>query len=230
MAKSVRTLLNNAIYKSIADRRFDPIEPDGDEINVAVNYLVDILDTYRGQIPFGISTEVNTIEDIQNVSASDVTSVQYLLGTVKYGLVQKSRDEFEVLSAITELTTIPAIYFFDQGSHNINVYPEPTVSQGQTFFLNYTPLYDASLLNFDSGIDATIVPAFMQIFLEYEIAFNLCNDYGVPWLPQRESARQLYYQKLVDNNEYIPPAPVVYNWDRRRLPAPILTYLTRGGN
>lgn len=230
MAKSVRTLLNNAIYKSIADRRFDPIEPDGDEINVAANYLVDILDTYRAEIPFGVSTEITGIENLSNLNASDVTSVQYLLGTVTYPLAQKSREEFERLSAIKTISTIPGIYFFDQGSHQINVYPEPTVSQGQTFFLTYVALYDASLLNFDSAIDATIVPAFMQIFLEYEVAFNLCNDYGVPWLPQRESARQLYYQKLVDNNEYIPPAPVVDSWDNRRLPAPILTYLTEGGS
>ena len=121
--------------------------------------------------------------------------------------------------------------FFDHGSQELKVYPAPSVSQGQTLFVNFVPLYDASLLNFDSAIDASIVPPFMQIFLEYEIAYNLCNDYGVPWSQQRESARQLYYQKVVENNEYIPPSPQVDSWTKSHFPIPWLEYLTtNGGN
>ena len=229
MAKNIQALLSNAVYISgLADRAHRPVT--GQQINVALNYFVEVLDVYRHDIPFQATDEITGIENLKNVGYADVTSVIYLLETVKYSLAQRNRDDFERESSITTLKTIPTIYFMDVGAQELKVYPEPTPSQGQTFFISYTGLYNINDIQLTATIDNALVPPFMQLFLEYEIAMLLANEYGdIMWTATKESMRQSLYQKLVDNQDTLPPQPDVFALKDTGLPKQFLKYWTRTG-
>ncbi len=227
MGKSVRTLLNNALYLSIADRQFDPIGNKDEMTSIALNTFVDVLDMYREEVPFGMSTNVVGLDKLDNFEAADVTAVLYLLGSLKYNLKKLNREEFSTASAIISLQTIPSFYFYDIGEKKINIYPVPTTGTSDTFFIDYSPLYNEDSILLDVSIDERIVPRYMQLFLEYELAQHLCVAYSVPWTAEKEAIRVRTHMKLIENSDYRAPAPKILSFHRSRTGNQLLDHLTK---
>lgn len=222
MSCTIRSLLEDALYLSIADREFSPVEPDGSQINAALNLFVDIIDVYRDQIPFWTEKEINNESELENVGASKINFVEYLLGTVVYGLTALNQQEFSHVATVVGLRAIPSWYWFDEAADAIRVYPLPQTSNNK-FIIGFTPL--EMVENLDQVIPSSITN-FMQLFLKYEVAKNLCNIYNVEWSVLKEKTRLDYWQKLLILSQNKITQPMKPRLKARRYPVPWLAYLS----
>ena len=222
MAATVRTLLENALYLSISDREFSPVEPGGSKINAALNTFIDLLDVWRDQVPFYSERDIEGESELANVDAADVNYVDYILGNVVYPLVRVSQLEFSRLDTIVGLRAIPYYYWHDKQENRINVYPLPQ-SSSDKFRIGITPLL--SIESLDQPLPASIQP-FMKLFLEYDLAMNLCNQFNQQWTPTKEATRMRYYQKLLENAENAVSYPDKPLLGKRGYPIPWLAYVS----
>jgi len=224
MGSSVRTLLENGLYLSIADREYNPVEPDGSQINVALNHFVKLLDIYRDQVPFWQTKTLDGEAALINVGASAINYVQYFIGKsrVAYNLKPLTQNEFSSVETVKDLRAIPEWFWWDEGADTILVYPLPQNSDDQ-FIIGFKPLNIVNCL--DESLDQSLKP-FMQAFLEYELARHLSNEYTVPWTPNKEVTRQFYYKKLLANGQYRISQPVKPSLTRRQSNVPWLAYLS----
>jgi len=223
MASTVRTLLENALYLSIADREQSPIEPDGSQINQALNNFIQVLDSYRDLIPFWTEKVLNGESELVNIGASMVNFVDYLIGNVVYNLRSVTQDEFSNLALVTNLRAVPNIFWFDEGQQTLRVYPLPETST-RKFVIGYKPLNIISYL--DQEIPNSI-PQFMQLFLQYEVARNICNESNSSgWTPMKEQARKEYYQRLLENSQTVLTSPRKIRLSSPTSNVPYLAYLS----
>ena len=70
MGSTVRTLLEESLYLSVADSQFDPIDPVGSQINVALNIFIGLLDTYRNYVPFFALAKIPNFEGLTDFKAT----------------------------------------------------------------------------------------------------------------------------------------------------------------
>lgn len=209
MGLTVRGLLEEGLYLSTSDREFSPVEPNGSRINVALNTFIRLLSVYREEIPFYETKTVTGSDEILDVGASQVNYLQYQLGSnVLYPMKGVSQKEFSRINLISDLRSVPIWYWHDQASDSIKIYPLAQ-SNSDVFILGFTPLIAATTL--DEPLSSSVTP-FMQQFLIYELAFNLCLAYSIPWSPDKERARESYHLKMRENSELtisVPKLPML---------------------
>jgi hypothetical protein len=222
MGATVRTLLENALYLSVADREFSPVEPDGSQINVALNRLVDALDTFRDQVPYYDERIINGEAELLNINASAINFVDYLLGNVIYNMEGLTQIEFSRVAVITDLRAIPSYYWLDEANNALRVYPLPQTTS-DIFIIGFKPILTVTTL--DESLPTGLTP-FMKLFLEYEIAKGMCDIYTVPWSQQKEVSRMSYYNKLLQNSQNMISEPDKPNLRNQGVPVPWLAYLS----
>ena len=222
MGITLRTLLEEALYLSIADREFLPIEPNGSQINVASDIFERLLSQYENQIPFYTEKVINGEAELLNVNAQYVNAMDYLLGNVVYNMTPVTQEEFSRVALIVGLRAIPSWFWLDRANNAIRVYPLPQ-STSDTFVIGYRPLEGFSRLEEQL---ATSVTPFMQEFLIYALAHKLCDQYNIPWTPQKQATKQEAYRMLLNNSENRPSLPVKTRLKADPLPVPWLAYLS----
>lgn len=198
MAVTIRTTLENAMYLSISDREHSPVDPSGSRINVAFNSYMNLLDVYRNEVPFLETKTINGESELLNIGATFVNSLVYFVsgsGNVTYPLTPVTQEAFERLSGVVDLRALPVYYWHDVANDLVKVYPLPQ-STSDKFTMGFLPILTVSDL--DKQLPSAITP-FMQFFLEYELARVLCAQYNVPWTTLKETLRQDYLTKLMDN-------------------------------
>lgn len=194
---TIQTLLNNALYKSTNDRQYDPIQVGGGRINVALNLLIGLFDEYRNEVPFTQEEIFSTYAELTSTAFNSVVHVDYTLGDVKYPLVQRDLTRFNEESVVLNLKSIPQIYYFNELTKTISVYPEPQDNTNDFIVHGYK---DLGAIVLTTTIPANM-PRFMQDFLEYELARRLCDEYGVEWTQQKEQTLQKLYRRLMDSKD-----------------------------
>lgn len=223
---TVRTLLNGALYLSISDRVFSPVEPSGEEINAALGILIEILDVYHEQIPYIARKTLNGESELENINAAYVNSLIYVIGgsqgSTTYPIKKVSAEAFANYETVLNLRQLPGIFWHNRADNLIKVYPLPQ-SGSDTFIMTYLPT--VSVNNLDLALDSAVTPT-MQIFLKYEVAANLCNEFNVPWPAQKEKLRISYYNALVENADNDITPPIQKSLTRSRYPIPWLAYLS----
>lgn len=222
MAISVRDLVEKGMYLSISDREFSPIEPDGSKINAALDIFQRLIDQYRQQIPFFTEKTLNGEDELLNVDAAYVNAMDYILGNVVYNMTRLTQEEFSRVALVIGLRSIPSWFWHDQANNSIRVYPLPQ-SSSDKFIIGYRP--SQSYTNMDEKISSSITP-FMQQFLIYELAQNLCNEFNVTWTPSKESMRVRAYKMLLSNSELRPSTPNKPQLKSSGMPTPWLAYLS----
>ncbi len=219
---TTRTLLNNALYLSIADREFSAAEPSGSQINAALDRLIEILDIYKDQVPYWSTLETSNISDLDDVNMAHINYMQYVLGTVLYPMQALNQEMFSRINLIVNLRSIPSWYFHDKQNNKISVYPNPETTSDK-FIIGFIPTINVT--NLDEELPSSVTN-FYRLFLEYEVARGLCDIYSVPWIEQKERSRGSYYKKLLDNAQRAPSAPRKPMIGGRRQTVPWLSYLS----
>jgi len=227
MATTLRSLLNRALYLSISDRVFSPVQPSGEEINAALDIFVQVLDTYRTQIPYISKKTLENESELTNINAAYVNSLIYIInggsnGTTTYPIKKVTAEVFSNNETVLNLRQLPAIFWHNRDANLIEVYPLPQQSSDK-FIMTYIPEVDIN--NLDLAIDSSVRP-FMQLFLQYEIASQLCNEYSIAWSSQKEVSRQRYYNELLENADNDVSPAIKVRLSRRRYPVPWLAYLS----
>ena len=189
---TIQVLINNALYKSTNDREFEKIEPGGNRLNVALDILQGLFDEFNYAIPYTQLTTFSDYNDLTNTTYKKVMNVTYFLGDVRYELVQKNRTQYLKIASVADLKSIPEIYFFDELTGTISVYPEPSLSTNDFEVVG--------LIDFGQVQPTTVIPEnmprFMRDFFEYELARRMCDEYGVQWSESKEATRRDLYRRL----------------------------------
>lgn len=224
MARKVRTILNRALYLSVADREFSPIEPDGDQINVAINLFIDILDQFGEQIPFNNEVTLNGETELQNVNAETINYVNYILspGNVTVPLQALTQLEFSRINRVLNLRAIPVYYWHDEGNNAIQVYPLPQKTTDQ-FIVGLRPIFEASRI--DDVFLGNLTGGAVK-FLIYQLASDLCDEYNIPWSAKKQASLDKAYQDMLDNSQYKPAQPFKPRLKDEAPPVPWLAYLS----
>ena len=204
------------------DPLYDPVEQQDSLLSRAGELLQDITDVYRQQIPFWDTGSANNESELENLDIADINFVHYLIGKVRRYLQPLGQAAFERVSGVIDLRAIPTYCYFDQRNRRIRVYPLPPVGDAN-FIYGFKPLN--VLTELDRSIPASM-PRFMLAFLRYQIALELCNEYNVPWIPQKETTRQNYYNMLLQNSENLPSQAIKTMLKRSSRPAPYLAYIS----
>lgn len=223
MAASVSALLTNALsLAGLADTEFSPVEPSGSQINVALNYFTQILDTYRDEVPFWDEKFLEGEDELKNIGASAINFVEYLIDSTFFGLKACTQKEFADVESILNLRAIPEWYWFDEGNQELRVYPLPDQS-GRRFLIGFRPLPEA--ISLKEALPKSVKP-FMQLFLQYEVASVLTDHYKLPWTQKQDQKRLEYLQKLHDNTENAPSVPRHRSLKAPTYPVPSLAYIS----
>lgn len=181
---NVQQILTNAIYKSVQDRAFQKI------INphyylVALDQFNYILDEWRDLIPYQSEATFNNVNNLLASKFVEVVSVLYIINNVPTQLAERTITEFKRQRSPTNLMGYPEIYYFDQLTQSINVFPLP--SNPEYLFTVNGRIATSNLGEFD--IVPANIPPFMINALTYEIAFRVAAEYGVPWDAKKENIR-----------------------------------------
>ena len=222
MASTVRNLLNGALYLSIADREFSPVEPSGSQINAALDIFIDLLDVYRSQMPYWVEIKREGEDALKDIEAAYINYVKFEIGNVTYLLTPMNQIQFANYDAVEGLVSIPSAYWYDVANKEIKVYPEPLAAD-RKFIIGYLPLI--TLNNLDQQLPDTL-PTFMQRFFKYEVAYELCNEYGIAWTAQKERQRQNLLTKVEENQDNYIGQRIKPCLKASRLPVPWLAYIS----
>ena len=222
MTNTVRTLLEDGLYLSVADREYSPVEPDGSQINQALNSFIQIFDAFRQQIPFWDFKTLNGEAELVNVQASIINDLRYQVGNTTYPIKQVTQMEFAEFETVIGLRGLPEIFWFNKTTQTILVYPLADIST-RKFIMGFLPLITIS--NLDQPLPASI-PSFFQGFLKYQLASELCDYYTVPWSAKKEASRLFYYEKLLQISQRKPSLPLLRRLKKTLYPIPYLAYLS----
>ncbi len=218
---TVRELLNNALYLSVADREFSPISKSGAQINAALGRLNEVLEAYKSQVPYLDTKQLNGLNALNNVDFSEINYMQYVLGSVLCPMREVTQETFSKLNLVIGLTSIPDCFFHDKANNKISIYPN-AMSESDSFIVGYLP--NLAVTNLDDSLPSAIT-GFYRLFLEYEVAQGLCDIYNVTWSEQKEVSRIKYYTKLVEQNQRQLSPPLKGSISGRRSNVPWMAYL-----
>lgn len=188
----VQQILDNAIYKSVQDRAFQKvILPHF--LLVALNEFNNVLDLWRDLIPYSSSVTFNNVDNMLASKFVEVDSVSYVINQVSTVLGSRSVRQFREQKSVQNLHGYPEIYYFDQLTQNIDIYPSPSNPQYQ--FIVEGRISVANLGEFDD-VPANM-PLFMTDALTLEVAFRVAAEFGVAWDEKKELLRTSMYDSLI---------------------------------
>lgn len=191
MAANVKSIIERAIYTSVQDEEFQPVI-SGLYIQRGLDELNLILDEWRSLIPWSQSVTFNNVEDLENSTFVSVETVNFILNTTSQFLQRVTLTQFKEQQNIVGLTGIPAIYYFDELTQSIVVYPKPANPQYQ--FTIWGKISQVNLGLYDA-IPANM-PPFMKSAVIYELAGRIAQKYGASWPPEKEMQRQSLIKSL----------------------------------
>lgn len=227
---NVKTLLQNAIFKSLQDRQFQPNINDQYE-QVALNFLNLILDEWRDYIPFAEEITFNNVDNLLNTTFVSISALNFILNRVSFTVESVTLTRFKELQEIIDQPGWPSIYYFDELKQSILIYQTPTMPNYQ--FTVWGRVQQINLGLFDDI--PTNMPAFMENALTYELAFRLCAEYGneASWNPLKEQIRQTSTANLISKKDIDlrTPRDIVFGSPRGIVPPfPNFFYLSGGGS
>lgn len=200
---NVQSIITDAIYKSLQDRQFQP-DINAGYLDFGLNQLNIILDEWRNLIPFAQVVTFSNVDDLENSSFLSVDTVNFVLNTTSYVLTQVSLTQFKEQQNIIGLTGMPSIYYFDELTQSIMVYPRPANPQYR--FTVWGRIQQVTLSMFDT-VPANM-PPFMRNAVIYELAYRMATEYGMPWENGKENTRQSLVASLKNKKSIDLRAPV----------------------
>lgn len=226
---NVQALVANAIYRSLQDKQQQPTLNAGYK-EWAIFELNNILDLWKDFIPFSQVFTFNSVDELTTTSFVSVSNVNYIYPTnlsVPLELVTLTR--FEEIKIITNLNSPPQVYYFDELTQTVLVYPNP--NQPGYRFKVWGRIAQQPLEEFDPLPDN--MPRFMIDAVTWELAGRLAAFYNVPWNEGKERQRQmavdiLFSKRDLDMSE---PRSIVFPNPNStpEAPFPYWYYLSNGG-
>lgn len=226
----VQFILTQAIYKAgLQDVQFfAPLQ--GSYQEVALNDLTGLLDEWRDKVPFAQQVTYDNVTELAATPYTSVANVNYILPpNVQVALESVGKDEFYRRQTIIGLNSIPAIYWFDELSQTINVYPVPTQPSYQFVVWGRQQM----VVVLPTDVLPSNIPRFMADALIYELAYRLAALYGVPWSPEKDAIRMKLVNMLENKKDIDLRAPVssVFGRPGAQIPPyPYLYWMIAGSN
>lgn len=225
----VKQILTDAIYKSLQDRKLEPVI-DPVYLLFALQELNKILDGWRDKIPYYSQVTFNNVENLHATKFVSVTTVNYVIGqNVSNVMREYNIIKFRELKQILDLTGFPSIYYFDELTQSIEVYPLPSPQP-------YSFIVEGKISQINLGMDDAIpanMPLFMVDAVTHQLAFRLCAEFGAYWSPEKESERQALLTGLLNkvSLDFTPPTNIVFgNPGKSGVPPfPYFYYISGGG-
>lgn len=219
----VLELIKRAINRSLTNSFYD--EDSSTYNTTALELLLDIQDELRDVVPYYQEYTYDTYADLSKVPFTFVSGIKYYLGSVSYVLASRELHEFQAFSSVKNLKAPPVMFYFDDITGLVSVYPEPYEDINN--IIVWGILRDNEL-DFTSPLPS-IYPRFFNSFLTQELAYRLSCEFNVEWSPARENLRKELKKKVYDYGRRSIPnntEPLMSNAINKQFPAtPIGYYL-----
>jgi len=199
---NVQSIITDAIFKSVQDRQFQP-DINAGYLDFGLNQLNIILDEWRNLIPFSQVVTFNDVDDLENSTFLSVETVNFIINKASQPLKRVDLTQFKEQQSIIGLVGIPVIYYFDELTQSIIVYPKPSNPSYQ--FTVWGRIQQVTLGMFDQ-VPANM-PPFMRNAVIYELGYRFCGEYGVPWPDAKEITRQGLIKSLKNKKSFDLSAP-----------------------
>lgn len=226
---TIESLLNKGLYLSVVDAQFQPTEPSGPQIEVALDEFNGILSDFKDYIPFITQTNFTTLDSLVDTSFTQIQSIFYVLSGIRYQVEEKSHIELSQVSSVVDLDAPVIFYHLNKLTQSIDIYPRPVMSEANYFEVSGTvALGDVK----KTDVIPQGMPRFMRTFLTYELASRLCDFDSAPWSMKKEKTHEKAYSRLVEYmeidltpdifDEYASPESGRYGW-------PLFKKMSTGG-
>lgn len=218
---TAQSAVTSAWYLSAYDRNLQKTINGGDML-FGLETMQYILDEWRNKIPYTEKYTFTDVSQLQNTDFVWVDTVAYIFpnNTVKYLVSDVGFKRFQEQNVVINLKSIPEIYWFDELSQSIDVYPLPSQT-GYKFQVYGRPALVVNTLNVPMPSN---MPTFMYSALIYELAFRLAASRGVDFDEKKnqirinllngiEEKREVYVDgpsgtEMTVNQRSVPPYPV----------------------
>lgn len=199
---NVQSIVTNAIYTSLQDRRFLPNINAG-YLKFGISQLNFLLDGWRNLIPFSSHVTFNDVENLEATTFVQVETVNFTLNQQSWTLMPVTLTQFTEIKLTLNLTGIPIVYYFDELNQTIEVYPRP--AQPAYRFMVWGRISQINLGEFDE-IPANM-PGFMEDAVTYELAYRMAAQFGVPFNDYKDDIRKGLIQSLKNKKSVNLTAP-----------------------
>ena len=106
-----------------------------------------------------------------------VTSVTFYFGTVRYQMIEKTRDQYFATSRANNIQTLPSIWHFERAldGGNLFLYPKPNIAYEMHVWCKKE--FDLNIqFNFDL---TTVFEPFYIEYIRYGLAQYICDFYNI---------------------------------------------------
>jgi hypothetical protein len=220
----VEELITESLYMSMYDRQFDPAI-DGGVVNTWLQKFNRMVDRFRDKIPYSFFYNYSNVDSLSNTSFVMVDDVSYIINKNVTSLTRVGLNDFIRLADVDNLIGYPSIYYFDDSTGTIKIYPSPS-SSNYTFRVSARSALGGLKLS-DEIPDN--VPDFMKDVFIYELAFLICGEKGIPFNDKKTETRAALLAELRQKQifDLTPQNNILFNIDQPN-PYPKLYYLSGG--
>mgnify|MGYP001610459411 CR=1 FL=1 len=190
MAYTARELITRAYYFSqIVSRGLQTVS--GEQITdglFLLNADLDYKSTDVRLIPYYQRTTFNTIQGVGEYFIDgllNVDSLTFNIGTVRYSLIENTRQEFFAGPRIDDVQSLPYCYRVERELDGARIYlyfiPEAV------YVMKLSAKYKLPIVTLDTDMSLTYDEYYLE-YLRYSLAVRICEDYGntVPDATQRK--------------------------------------------
>ncbi len=221
-----KTLIENACYLSLYDEAWQPDIETG-IVTSALNQFNLMLDEFRDKIPYTFTYTFDDVNELTNTSFVSIDSLNYVINTILFPMTAVNLVKWREIAIVEGLIGIPEIYWFDESTQTVHVYPLPANPSYEFIVSGRRALGPLAL--FDTlPVNMTL---FMQNALTYELAFRITGKFNGVWNDLKEATRQQLMKGLREKQviDLTPTRNVLFsNCDPNVPPFPSFFYLSGG--
>ena len=222
-----KTVVQDALYLSLYDEVFQPAIDNGLVTSALAQFNL-MLDEYRDKIPYTFQYQFTDVNDLQNTTFVTVDKLAYVINGIVFPMACLNLVRYREIAVVEGLVGIPMVYFFDESTQSIEVYPMPS-NPSYAFILNGRRALGPLALEDNLPPNMT---QFMQNALTYELAFRLCGKFNAQWNESKEFTRQQLMKGLLDKRviDLTPQRNLIFgSCDPSIPPFPEFFYVCGGG-
>jgi hypothetical protein len=223
----VDELITDAFYLSLYDEQFQPAIPGGMK-STALRQFNLMLDEFRDKIPYTFEYNFTDVDELEDTAFVSIDDVAYVINRVIFPLSCVNLVRWRETAIVEGLTGIPQIYWFDESTQSVRVYPRPANPDYQ-FIINGRRALGP--LNLGDTLPPNM-PDYLINTLEYELAFRLAAKFGASWSDAKEITRKNLMKQLLDKRviDLTPSRNQLFPTESPSIPPfPYYYYLSGGG-
>lgn len=199
MANALNLLQRAANLSGYSNSEVFTLEPNSPTIQTALAILNGTLEGFRSY-PYTYEKTLNENDSLIGLDFTSISSITYQTYNTKLSSLRYvTPEEFDRESVIVGMESTPTIYTFYQATRTLKIYPKPSLSVSYVLNIIGMPFFKVDSLVTELS---AFFPQSFQLYLIYEVGFNLINEINLPasnWNENKDKKRQELLSQIKAN-------------------------------